>query len=265
MQAIEAQTGCRLLERKARGVRLTPAGDTFARHARAMLLEADSMRAALRDFSGGLQGQVTIRANTTATTEFMAVVLAKFLSSHPLVSVNLKEQSNQEIIRGVREGRADLGIVAGDLDLSGLSSVHFASDRLVVVASRAHRLAQKADVTFAEVIKYPTVGMYDGSTIKDFLARRVEAMGQPEQRPRVEVNSFEALCLMAEAEVGLGIAPESAARHYGKRMHVAVVPLSDAWAVRDRFVVMREAGRVPPLLRDLVELVCKHHSRDSSL
>lgn len=259
IHAMEQQAGCRLLERQARGVCLTAAGETFARHARVMLLEADSLDSALRDFASGTQGHLTILANTTAITEFMPAVLAGFLSTHPLVSVSLREQANHEIARAVREGRADLGVVAGDLDLSGLSSVHFATDRLMLVAPRAHSLGRRTGVSFAEVVEHPIVGFYEGSTLQSFLAGRVEAMGRPPLRCRVQVNSFEALCLMVEAGVGLAIAPDSVTGRYANRMRIAVVPLSDPWAVRERYVITRDVERAPVTLRDLVAAIRAFH------
>lgn len=265
IQAIEAQARCRLLERQARGVRLTPAGDTFARYARVMLLEADSLNNSLRDFAGGLQGHVTILANTTAVTEIMPSVLARFLATHPRVSVSLKEQSNPEIARGVREGRADLGIVSGDVDLSGLAALRFATDRMVVVAARAHRLARLKKARFAQVVEQPLVSLYERSTLHSFLAARVEEMGLPPLRPRVQVNSFEALCLMAEAGVGLAIAPESVARRYGNLMRIVAVPLSDSWAVRPRHLVLRDHAGAPAHLRDLVADIRAHHGTTAGL
>ncbi|WP_416136266.1 LysR substrate-binding domain-containing protein [Aquabacterium sp. A7-Y] len=89
-------------------------------------------------------------------------------------------------------------------------------------------------------------------------------MGQPPLRPRIQVDSFEAVCLMAEADVGLGIAPESAARRYASHMRIAVVPLSDAWAVRNRFVVVREVEQTPLFLRDLVTTICEHRDQADS-
>jgi DNA-binding transcriptional LysR family regulator len=258
IRKIESQASCRLFERHAHGVSLTAAGDVFARYARTVLLETDTLGGALGGFAGGLQGHVTMLANTTAVTELMPVVLARFLVTHPQVSVSLKEQANPEIARAVREGRADLGVLAGDIDLTGLSSVHFATDRLVLVAPRGHRLARRAKASYAEVIAHPTVSLHDGSTINDFLARRVEAMGLPPVRPRVQVNSFEALCLMVEAGVGLGIAPESVARRYQASMKIRLVPLAEPWAVRERHVVVRDIERAPIYLRDLVGSICAH-------
>jgi DNA-binding transcriptional LysR family regulator len=259
IHAMERQAGCRLLERQPRGVRLTSAGETFARHARAMLLEADSLQSALRDFTDGMGDHLTILANTTAVIEFMPTVLAGFLAAHPHVTVSLKEQGSHEVARAVREGRADLGVVAGDLDLTGFASVHFATDRLVLVAAGSHPLACRARVRLAEVIEHPMVGLYEGSTAQTFLAGRVEAMGRPPLLVRVQVNSFEALCQMAEAGVGLAIAPESVARHYARTMRIAVVALADTWAIRERYLITRAEARTPATLRDLIVRIRAHH------
>lgn len=255
MQAIEEQARCLLLERGARGVRPTAAGEAFARHARTMLVEADSMRASLGAFAGGLQGHVTVLANTTAVTEIMPKVLASFLAAHPLVSVSLREQGNAEIARAVREGRADVGIVAGELDLSGLDSAQFATDRLALVVSRMHRLARRKKIAFSEVIGEPMIGLYGSSTIQTFLADRVQDMGRPAARPRVAVNSFEAVCLMAEAGVGLGVVPGSVAQRNAATLKIRVIPLSDTWALRKRYVVTRELASRPQYVGDLVEAI----------
>ncbi|HEX2011843.1 MAG TPA: LysR family transcriptional regulator, partial [Roseateles sp.] len=66
IRAIEQQAGLPLLERQARGVKLTPAGEAFAHHARLMLLQAETLRVELQEYGGGLQGHVRVFANTTA-------------------------------------------------------------------------------------------------------------------------------------------------------------------------------------------------------
>lgn len=149
------------------------------RCARNMLLEAASLGASLSAFAGGLQGHVTLLANTTAVTEFMPAVLAAFLAAHPQVSVSLREQANHEIARAVREGRADLGVVAGEIDFSVLEARHFATDRLTLVCAPDHPLAARADVALAEALEHPSVGLYEGSTIQGILADLVEAICAP--------------------------------------------------------------------------------------
>ena len=185
----------------------------------------------------------------------MPKVLASFLATHPQVSVSLREQGNAEIARAVRECRADIGVVAGELDLSGLHSTQFATDQLMLVVSRTHRLARRTKIAFAEVIDEPMAGLYDNSTIQMFLAARVQDMGRPAARPRVEVNSFEAVCLMAEAGVGVGVVPGSVGRRNAATLKIRLIPLSDAWALRKRYVVTRELASRPQYVGDLVEAI----------
>ncbi|MCX2860937.1 LysR substrate-binding domain-containing protein [Paucibacter sp. PLA-PC-4] len=260
IRAIEEQAGMALLERQARGVRLTPAGEAFAHHARLMLQQAESLRAELQEYGGGLQGHVRVFANTTAMTEFMPEILAGFLAAQPRVTVGLKEHANHEIARGVREGRADLGIAAGAVDPQGLDAFHFATDRLVLVCARRHRLARRAKVMLAEVLGEAFVGMHEDSTIARFLTRVVEEMGMAAPKLRVQVSSFDAMCRMVEAGVGLGLAPESAAqRHQAAGMGIALVALKDDWALRQRYLLTRQGQRLPAYAHELIARICAHH------
>lgn len=71
----------------------------------------------------------------------------------------------------MRDGRADIGIVAGSVDTLGLESIHFSTDRLVLVTSRQHRFAQLRTIAFAETLDEDAIGMQQGSTLQAFLDR----------------------------------------------------------------------------------------------
>ena len=121
IKALEEQAGVALFHREARGVRLTPAGDAFLHHARGVLRQAEQLRAELQEYGGGLRGHLRVYANTTAVMDFLPELLPAFMAAHPTINIDLQEKPNGDIARGVREGRADLGIVAGDVDLAPVS------------------------------------------------------------------------------------------------------------------------------------------------
>ncbi|OOG51764.1 LysR substrate-binding domain-containing protein, partial [Polaromonas sp. C04] len=152
IKSLEAQAGLPLLYREARGVRLTPPGEAFLHHARGVLRQADQLRADLQEYGGGLRGHLRVFANTTAVSDFLPEILPGFLSTNPKVNVDLQEKPNAEIARGVLDGRADIGIVAGQVDTLGLQAIHFSTDRLMLVTSRQHRLARRKRVAFAEIL-----------------------------------------------------------------------------------------------------------------
>lgn len=258
IKAIEGQAGLSLLLRQARGVSATPAGEAFAHHARQLLQQVATLRSDLHEYGGGLKGHVRIFANTTAVTDFLPQILADFLTAHPEVNIDLQERANQEIARSVAEGRTDIGIVAGQVDSSGLQSLHFSTDRLILVTPRNHALAQRKQVSFAELLEEDFIGMHEGSTIQQFLARVVDDLGK-RLKLRIQLRGFDAMCRMIEVGVGVGILPESAARRHSASMAISLVDLSDAWAVRERYVLVRDLERLPNYARALVNDICARH------
>lgn len=73
-------------------------------------------------------------------------------------------------------------------------------------------------------------------------------------RLRIQVGSFEVACRMIVATVGVGVLPESAARRHAQTMAIHIVPLSDAWSVREMHVCVRSMAALPVFARDLVTL-----------
>ena len=77
----------------------------------------------------------------------------------------------------------------------------------------------------------------------------VDQLGQ-RLKLRIQLRGFDAMCRMIEAGVGVGIVPESAARRHAATMGIALVELSDAWAVRERYIVVRDLAQLPSFSRD---------------
>lgn len=259
IKSLEAQSGLPLLYRQARGVQLTPAGEAFYHHASCVLQQVNQLRADLNEYTGGLRGHVRVFANTTAVTDFLPDVLPDFLNANPRVNVDLQEKPNADIARGVRDGVADIGIVAGPVDTLGLQALHFSTDRLVLVTPRGHRLAHLQRIAFADILDEDVVGMSSSSTLQSFLAQITERLGKT-FRLRIQLNSFESMCRMIGAGVGVGIVPESAAQRYQASMQLALIELTDAWSVRERFILVRDLNKLPRYAQALIEQLRAHYN-----
>lgn len=258
IKALEEQSGLPLFYREARGVKLTPPGEAFLHHARGVLRQTDQLRQELQEYGGGLRGHLRVFANTTAVSDFLPELLPTFLAAHPRVNVDLQEKPNADIPRGVHDGRADLGIVAGQVDTLGLQAIHFSTDRLVLVTPRQHPFAQQADIDFADTLDQDHVGMHQGSTLQNFLAQVTDRLGKP-WRLRIQLSSFDAMCRMVGAGVGVAIVPESVARRNLDAMGLALVELRDAWRVRERYLLMRDQATLPAYAAALVQTLLAHY------
>lgn len=249
---MEAALGAALLTRSRQGVAPTPAGRTLLMHARAMLGQAARMRDDLAAFAGGRSGEVRLLANTNALTEFLPEALSAFLSAHPQVSIDLEERLSDEIVGLIAEGVGDVGIVAGTVEVGALETFPFRSDRFVVVTPRGHALAGRGKVTFSEVLEYDVVGLERSSSLQRFLTAMAGRVGRP-LKARVQLRSFDAVCRLVEAGVGVGVVPETTARRAERTMALDVTDLADDWAVRDLNIVVRSLEGLRPFARELVE------------
>jgi DNA-binding transcriptional LysR family regulator len=249
---MEAALGADLLIRSRQGVTLTAAGRTLLKHARGLLAQAARMREDLSAFAGGRSGEVRLLANTNALTEFLPEALSSFLAAHPQVSVDLEERLSDEIVGLIAEGVGDVGIVAGTVEVGALETFPFRLDRFVVVTARDHPLARRTRVAFAEVLDYDVVGLERSSSLQRFLMGKAARAGRP-LKARVQLKSFDAVCRLVEAGVGVGVVPATTARRAERTMALSVIDLADDWAVRDLNIVVRSLDDLRPYARALVE------------
>ena len=254
LKALEGRLGARLFYRDNRGVTLTAAGNTLLRHARVILRQVEHAKGEIAGQGADQAGHIRIYANTTAVTEFLPELLADFLAARPGVTVDLQERLMRDIVRGVQDGAVDFGIGAGHFAESGLQSLHFSTDRLVLVVPASHPLAARRRIALRDTLRYDHVGLYDSSSMQTFL-REVVAREGGSMTVRIQLRSFDAMCRMIEAGVGVGVLPESAAVRHQRTMQLAVVQLSDAWAVRERSVLVRDLDALPSCARALVTQV----------
>lgn len=256
LKALEAQLGSRLFYRDSRGTEPTEAGETLLRHARIILRQVEHLRNDLGAVSQSTSGHIRIFANTTAVTEFMPELLARFLAARPGVTVDMQERLTRDIVRGVADGSTDLGITSGPVPVVDVEAKIFSTDRLVLVMPAGHALASRKRMAFEETLDYEHITMRDGATLHAFLIELTNKLGR-KLKARIQVSSFEALCRLIEGGVGIGVVPESAANRHARTMKLAIVRLTDSWSLRDRCVLAREFEALPGTARALVDELMK--------
>lgn len=251
IKALENQLGTRLLYRDSRGVQLTPAGQQLLKHARLIMRQVDYLKAEFTHFGTDSAGHIRIFANTTAVTEFLPEVLAGFLAKRQGVTVDLQERLSRDIVRGVLDGSTDMGIIAGPVEAAGLQVLHFSTDRLVLMVPVGHELASQQKVTLKQTLAFQHIGLHEGSTLLTFLREHAERIGLTLSL-RIQMSSFEAICRMVEAGVGIGIIPESAAARHSRTMRLVTIELDEPWAVRERSILVRDLDALPGTVRALI-------------
>lgn len=252
LQQLEGALGTPLFVRRARGVALTRAGEALLRHARQVFAQLEQMHADLAPFAAGVRGHVVLWANTHATHSFLPDDLAGFLRAHPQVGVTLEEHTSPEIVMAVARGEVEVGVVAERVEGAEVELIPYRADRLVLIVPGAHALAAKASTRFTDVLDHPFVMLHAGSAIHTFTMNAAAALGR-HLDVRIQVRSFEAVCRMVGAGVGLGLVPKSAVSSGGLREPPTVVELDEPWAQRDLQVCVRRRTALSGFAAALVD------------
>lgn len=260
VKSLEEHLGTELLYRGSQGVTLTPSGEVFVRHARAVLRQLEHLRGDIQEYASGIKGRVRICANTTAMNEFIPAVLGRYLVSHPDVNVELRERLSYQVVKAVTDGAADIGITAQGSGGAGIRYLPYRTDRLVLVAWDGHPLTRLPACAFEQALDYDFVSLFESSAIHSFLLKAAEDLGRI-LRFRVEVGNFETACRLIAARVGIGVIPASAAFRYAQGMPIRIVDLTDEWSLRKLHICWREADALPAFAQELVDLLV-HDARD---
>ena len=248
----EAATGSSLLERSAQGITLTPAGHVALQHALRLFQGFEQFSSELREYSAGVRGHVRLWANMSALTEFLPSALAGFLGAHPDIRIEVEEQLSGEIVRALIDGVADIGVFADNTPAHGLSTTLFQTDELVLLCARAHPLARHKRVDFKTCLMHDFVGLNRGSSLLELTSRAAEDAGMP-MRLRVQVRSFDAMCHMIAANLGVGVVPLGACRAQVGMLRLKAIALKDAWAARRLLMAPRSNGTLSPAATLLIE------------
>jgi DNA-binding transcriptional LysR family regulator len=249
---LEEIAGTALLQRHPRGVSLTPAGQSLLHYARQVLQLVERMRGELSEYAGGLKGVIRLHASTSALVEFLPPELQSFLARYPGIRLQIEERTGGAIVRAVAEGAADIGILGNHTPLRGLTSLPYHSDRLALGVPRTHALARRKSVHFAEALDFDFVGPHAESSLWTLMTQAARSAGKAIE-PRIQVSSFECMCLLVEAGLGIALLPERVLAPRADLGRMSVVPLKDSWAQRQIVIVVRDIDHMPSSTRALIE------------
>lgn len=254
LKALENQLNARLFYRDSRGLALTHAGEVLQRHARAIMRQVEHVRNDFLALSSESVGHFRIFANTTPITETLPSALAAFMKDRPNVTVDIQERTTREVLRGVIDSAADIGVlsVPRPFEAGDLQHRLFATDRLVLVVPKGHLLSQRDTVSFGECLNVPHVGLRE-STLQSYIVEQAGLLNR-KLSMRVLMSSYETMCGMIAAGVGVGVLPESCATRYIRAgLPLQVVKLSDSWSLRERYIIYRDLDALPLCARAFVD------------
>ncbi|MFZ5441050.1 MAG: LysR family transcriptional regulator [Myxococcota bacterium] len=227
--ALEADVGEALIDRSARGLRLTEAGRTLHRHARAVLEALEATRDALARLDEVVTGQVSVGTSDTWATHLLPPVFAAFRRAYPGVELRLDNRPSPAIAEKVAARELDLGVVSlplprGSSAVEALTQVPLRAQRDVVICRPGHPLAARPRLKPAELARHPLV-LLDRTTASRAWLERLFAAHHVAPRVAMEMSSLEVLKRLVELDFGVSVVPELAVEEEVRQGRLVARPL----------------------------------------
>jgi DNA-binding transcriptional LysR family regulator len=238
LAALEQETGHRLVERGAKGVRLTPAGEILLNHTNAVLAQLERAEAELAAYSSGAAGTVTVASFATGIALVVAPAVASLARSAPGIRIRVQDAEGDASLPMVLDRQVDVAVA---VEYRGAPPAD--DPRLAHVPLYAE--------PFAELAKDPWIGPYPGNPCHDVVILACESAGF---QPRMEHSSddFRAVVALASADAGVALVPRSALRGMDLT-GVVVRPVDGTAPTRRVFAAVRRGAEEHPLIRPVLD------------
>lgn len=254
LRQLEQRCGLELFVRRADGMSLTPNGRLVLERARAVLTEAQKLSDSLRELAGLRRITLRLSATTVANSTFLPATLGAFLADYPEVDLQLVEEKSNEVLRAVQAGESEIGVYDGNLPTTGLISLPFRDDKLVMLVYNDHPLASRQHTRLRDALGFPFICLPAGRAMQRFVEEMASRYAMPLQ-VRVRAPSFDAIAQLVAQRAGIALLPEAAAVRFAQELPVRLVTLEDTWATRELRLCIRSWEQLPAHAHQLVEFL----------
>ncbi|MEV7725093.1 transcriptional regulator CynR [Streptomyces sp. NPDC087917] len=237
VKQLERAVGVQLLDRAGRTVRLTDAGEAYARHARRALRDLAAAERAVHDVADLSRGHLRLALTPTFTAYLLGPLLADFHLAHPGVTVEVRELAQDRIEAALLADDTDLGIAFHGEHPAGIAATALFTERLgLVVAASAPRPVDPLPVS--ALGERPLALLSRDFATRAHIDRHAAALGV---RPAiaVEANSVPALTELVRRTGLATVLPEPIA---AADPHLVPVPLDPPLPPRTVVLLHRAAG-----------------------
>lgn len=154
IKSIEDSLGVRLFKRSSRRVELTPAGDTFVKHAQRVLAEFEDMKSAMKEHRALEKGSLNLGCIAVVGRLGLTAAIADFQRKYPGIHIKFYERNTSELLEMLQRLQIDIAILSPPLVADYQKTIEMyplIEDEIVVVVDEFHPLAIRHSIKLSEI------------------------------------------------------------------------------------------------------------------
>lgn len=249
---LEDELNEQLFLRIGRKIRITPAGATLLRLSQRVIDDIEETRAGILESQQTLNGSLRIVGGMTVCLYVIPPLLKEYRRLHPNVEVRVTPGATPRLIRRLRSGAADLGLLTLPVDDPNLVAVPVMREELLIATAPQHPLARRRQVTPSDLVRQPFVLFESGSntrkSIDEFFARE-----QVNPRIVTETENVEIIKALVRIGMGITIIPYQAVAREVRAGTLCCARIAGQQLVRDTGWVYLRSARVPRAVQAMMQ------------
>ncbi len=151
VRELEAEIGLKLIDRTTREVQLTDVGANLIASVSRLLTDLDDALREIREIGQQRRGRVMVAASPTVACRLMPEVVAGCGRQFPYITLGLRDDVQSDVVRKVKSGEVDFGVIIGPLATDDLTSETLMTDSFCLVSRSDHRLAGQKQVAWSDL------------------------------------------------------------------------------------------------------------------
>jgi len=235
-------------------IRITPAGSALLALSRRVFEDIEATRASISDARQTLGGTIRLVGGMTVCLYVFPPLIKEFRKHHPNVEVKVTPTSTPRLVRQLKTGAADLGLVTLPVDDPALVVEPVLQEELLLVMSPQHPLAHKKHIVPRDLARQPFVLFEAGSnsrrTIEEFFTRQQIA-------PKVvtETENVEIIKAMVRVRLGISIIPYQAMAREVSAGQLSCARIAGHSLQRETGWAHLRAGRLPRVVVEMKRML----------
>lgn len=205
IKELEKYFQCRLLDRLGKRTEPTRAGWILFDHAQKMLALKATTESALQDFTGCTKGPLIIGGSTIPAGYILPGLMGPFSKTYPDVSVRLVSGDTRQMIKDVKNGRVDLGVVGDQTRDPGIAQEKFLADEMKLIIRADHPWAHRSAIDFYELAGEPFIAREPGSGTWQSLCRTIIKAGLDPKQLSIKMTMGSSTSVIQGVLKGVGI------------------------------------------------------------
>lgn len=253
VKALEEQAGVDLFVRRAKPMRLSPAGMRLLRLAEQVLPMVQATEAEFKGVEAGRIGRLHIAMECHACFDWLLPVLDIFRRTWPEVDLDIRQRLAFGALPALARQEVDLVISSDPEEMAGITYQPLFDYSPTLVVPSDHPLvakgyAEPADLAGETLITYPM----DRARLDVFSQFLTPAGVEPAQSRTVELTAV-SLMLVASGR-GVAVMPDWVLRRESANAEIAMLPLTRTGIIRRLYAAVRQDDLNQPYMAHVLRL-----------